>query len=97
MQMTSSKCMANQFCSVIFMKVNNIEKQWSSLTQSITCTITSLANLMYFRILFSRIQKEVKVLHNLVNVFTSKGFYIANIILFVMLKAQIEIFEGQEQ
>jgi hypothetical protein len=52
---------------------------------------------MYFKILFSRIQKEVKVLHNLVNVFTSKGFYIANIILFVMLKAQIEIFEGQEQ
>jgi hypothetical protein len=52
---------------------------------------------MYFMILFSRIQKEVKVFHNMVNGFTSKGFYVANIILFVVLKTQIEIFEGQEQ
>jgi hypothetical protein len=82
MWMTSSKCIINPFCNSFFMKVI-IEKQHSSLTKSITYTIASLANLIYSKILFSRIWDEVRVL-------MSKGFYIGNLKLFVMLSTKVK-------
>jgi hypothetical protein len=66
MQMISSKCMVSQFHSLIFMQVN-VQTQCSSSTKSIAYTILSSANLMYVKILFPKIWKEVKVFHNLVS------------------------------
>jgi hypothetical protein len=47
--------MVNQFCNFVFMKFN-IEKQHSSSTKPITCTIASSANLIYFRIFFENLK-----------------------------------------
>jgi len=66
------------------MKVN-IEKQCLFSKEPIICTIASSMNLIYFGILLFLIWKEMKILHNLVMGLTWKGFYIANLTLFVML------------
>jgi hypothetical protein len=67
------------------MKVS-VEKQHSSSTKPIICITASSTSLMYFGILIPRICDEVKVFHNLVIGLTSKGFYIANLTFFVMVR-----------
>ncbi len=41
--------------------------------------------------LFFKIKKKVNVLRNLVRGLTSKGFYIANLTLFIMLNTNIDL------
>jgi hypothetical protein len=82
--------MVNLFHGLIFMKVS-VERQCSSSTKPITCTIASLASLMYFGILISRIYEEIKVLHNLVIELTSKGLCLANLAFFVMVRTNKDL------
>jgi hypothetical protein len=67
------------------MKVN-VKKQHSSSIETITCTTTSLANLMYLRIFVTKIHDEERVLFSLVKGFTLKHFCIGNFELFFMVK-----------
>jgi len=94
MRMTSSKYMVNRFHDFVIMKVN-VEKQCLSSTKPIICTIASSTNLIYFGILIFKIWEKVKVLQNLVIRFTSKGFYIANLTLFVMLYTKIDLWRSR--
>ncbi len=82
--MTSSKCMVDQFLSLVFIKVT-IGKHCSSFTKLITCATSSI-NLMYSRIFYSRIRDKKWVLHNLVSRSSSNGFYITNLALFFMVR-----------
>ncbi len=86
--------MVNRFHNFVFMKVS-IEKQCSSSTKPITCTIASSTNLIYYGILFSKNWKEVRVLHNLMTRWTSKGFCIANLTLFVMLSTNRDLWRSR--
>ncbi len=83
-QMTNSKCIVNMFHNLVFMKVN-IKTHCSSSIEPIIFTITSSTNLMYLRSFSTRICDHERVLHNLVNGFTSKGFCITNLELFFMV------------
>ncbi len=94
MWITSSECMVNLFLSLIFMKIN-VWKQQSFSIEPITCTTTSLANLVYSGILTSRIRKEVRVLHNLVTGLTLEGFCIANLTFFVMVKTNKDLWRSK--
>ncbi len=71
-QMTSSKCIINLFLSLVFMKVNVKKQHSSSSIDTITCTTTSLANLMYLRIFGTKIHDEERVLFSLVFLLIAK-------------------------
>jgi hypothetical protein len=73
------------------MKVN-VEKQHSFAIEPVTYTTTNLANLMYSKILIFRIW-EIKVFHNLVTGLTLKGFCIANLAFFIMVKTNKNLWK----
>jgi hypothetical protein len=81
--MNGSKCMVNQFLTLVLIKVN-IKKHHPSSTELITCT-TSSTNLLYFGIWCSKFCEEEKVFQILVSGLKSNGFYIANLALFFMV------------
>jgi hypothetical protein len=88
------KLMVNLFLSLVFMKIS-VEKQHSFSIEPITCTTSSLANLVYSGILISRNWKEVKVLHNLVIGLTSKCFCITNLTFFVMVLTNKDLWRSK--
>jgi len=88
MQITSSKCMVNLFLSLDFMKVS-VEKQHSFAIEPIIYSKFSQLDVLHD--FYFKNPKEVRVLHNLVTGLTSKGFYIANLTFFVMVKTNKDL------